>query len=37
MGDLIDAALAITPDDVGRRRKLVKLTVIQGGKAPSKS
>jgi len=24
--------LAITPDDVGRRRKPVKLTVIDGGK-----
>ena len=26
IGDLIDAALAITPDDLGRRRKPVKLT-----------
>jgi IS1 family transposase len=32
IGDLVDAALAITPDDVGRRRKPVKLTVIEGGK-----
>jgi hypothetical protein len=32
IGDLIDAALAITPDDVGRRRKPAKLTVIEGGR-----
>lgn len=32
VGELIDAALAITPDDVGRRRKPVNLTVIEGGR-----
>jgi hypothetical protein len=33
IGELIDAALANVPDDLGRRRKPVKLTVIEGGKA----
>jgi IS1 family transposase len=32
IGELIDAALAQVPDDLGRRRKPVKLTVIEGGK-----
>jgi hypothetical protein len=32
LGELIDAALAIVPDDLGRRRKPVTLTVIDGGK-----
>jgi IS1 family transposase len=32
IGELIDAALANVPDDLGRRRKPVKLTVIDGGK-----
>jgi len=32
LGELIDAALAIVPDDIGRRRKPVNLTVIEGGK-----
>jgi hypothetical protein len=32
LGELIDAALAIVPDDLGRRRKPVSLTVIEGGK-----
>jgi len=32
IGELIDAALAIVPDDWGRRRKPVRLTVIEGGK-----
>jgi hypothetical protein len=31
IGELIDAALAIVPDDLARRRKPVKLTVIVGG------
>ena len=33
IGELIDAALAIAPDDLGRRRKPVKLIVIDGGRA----
>lgn len=32
IGELIDAALSQVPDDLGRRRKPVKLTVIDGGK-----
>jgi IS1 family transposase len=32
LGELIGAALAIVPDDLGRRRKPVTLTVIEGGK-----
>lgn len=32
IGELVDAALAQVPDDLGRRRKPVKLTVIDGGK-----
>jgi IS1 family transposase len=33
IGELIDAALANVPDDLGRRRKPVSLRVIDGGKA----
>lgn len=32
LGELIDAALANVPDNLGRRRKPVQLTVIEGGK-----
>jgi hypothetical protein len=32
IGELIDAALSQVPDDLGRRRKPVKLTVIDGGR-----
>jgi IS1 family transposase len=32
IGELIEAALANVPDDLGRRRKPVRLTVIEGGK-----
>jgi hypothetical protein len=32
LGELIDAALAKVPPDLGRRRKPVILTVIEGGK-----
>jgi hypothetical protein len=33
LGELIEKALANMPDTMGRRRKPVKLTVIEGGKA----
>ena len=33
LGALIDAALAIVPDDLGRRHKKPRLTVIDGGAA----
>jgi hypothetical protein len=32
IGELIEKALANVPADLGRRRKPVKLTVIEGGK-----
>jgi hypothetical protein len=32
IGELIDAALAQVPPDLGRRHKKLSLTVIEGGK-----
>jgi hypothetical protein len=32
LGEMIDKTLANVPDDLGRRRKPVKLTVIEGGR-----
>jgi hypothetical protein len=33
LGELIDAAIALVPPDLGRRHKKPSLTVIEGGKA----